>query len=241
MRRAVPALVRPPVAWLFRCCTRTETLFLGTLPEGGFIVAANHISHFDPPIITCQFPRYIDWIAMEDLFRGPITNRLFDWLCTIRVARDGSDRSALRVAHARLAENRVIGIFPEAGIRAGATSVLEGAPMWPGVAALSVLAHRPVVPCVILGTDRLYRPRAWLERIPVWLAFGQAVHPPQGVDKRTARNTVQAGLAKAFIDLKGHLRRTYQLQPNDLPTTPQARKGEHRVAARRNSRGVGKT
>ena len=146
MHRALPAVARPSLAFLFRCVTRTEVVFLTPLPGGGYIIAANHISHFDPVIISCRFPRYIDWIAMDALFRGPITNRVFDWLWAIPVARDGSDRSALRVACARLAKDRVVGIFPEAGIRAGPGSVLEGAPMWPGVAALGVLAERPVVP-----------------------------------------------------------------------------------------------
>ena len=240
MHRALPAVARRSLAFLFRCVTRTEVIFLTSLPGGGYIVAANHISHFDPVIISCQFPRYIDWIAMEALFRGPLTNRLFDWLHAIPVARDGSDRSALRVACARLAENRVVGIFPEAGIRAGPGSVLEGAPMWPGVAALSALAEKPVMPCVILGSDRLYRPRAWLERPPVWRAFGRPVCPPPGTDRRTARNSVQDGLAKAFIDLKEHLRRIYALQPGDLPTTPQARKGEGRKAPSRDSWDVNK-
>ncbi|MBV9998049.1 MAG: 1-acyl-sn-glycerol-3-phosphate acyltransferase [Verrucomicrobia bacterium] len=221
------------MAVLFRCATRTEVVFLTSLPAGGYIVAANHISHFDPVIISCRFPRYIDWIAMDALFRGPAATRLFDWLRAIPVSRDGSDRSALRVAHTRLAKNRVVGIFPEAGIRAGPGSVLEGAPMWPGVAALSVLAGKPVVPCVILGSDRLYRPRAWLERPPVWLAFGQPVWPAHAVDRRTARNSVQEGLARAFLDLKEHLLLTYHLQPGDLPTTPQARKGEGRNASSR--------
>ena len=232
MRRAFPAVARPPLALLFRCATRTEVAFLSSLPAGGCIVAANHISHFDPVIISLAFPLYIDWIAMEALFRGPVTSRLFDWLRAIPVARDGSDRSSLRVACARLEAGRVVGIFPEAGIRAGAGSVLEGAPMWPGVAALSVLAEKPVVPCVIVGSDRLYRPRAWTERPPVWLAFGAPVWPPHGgVERRTARNRVRDGLAKAFPDLKEHLRRTYRLRPGDLPATPQARKGEDRQAS----------
>lgn len=219
--------------FLFRCATRTEVVLPTSLPAGGYIVAANHISHFDPVIISCRFPRYIDWIAMDALFRGPWASRFFDWLHAIPVARDGSDRSALRVACARLAENRVVGIFPEAGIRAGPGSVLEGAPMWPGVAALSALAEKPVVPCVILGSDRLYRPRVWLERPPVWLVFGQPVWPPHAADRRTARKSVQEGLSRAFLNLKEYLRRTYHLQPGDLPTTPQARKGEGRKASPR--------
>jgi hypothetical protein len=95
------------------------------------------------------------------------------------------------------------------------------------------MAQKPVVPCVILGSDRLYRPRAWMERPPVWLAFGRPVYPPHGVDRRTARSSVQDGLAEAFINLKEHLKSTYRLQPGDLPTTPQARKGEGRKASYR--------
>ena len=70
---------------------------------------------------------------MEELFRNRASAILMDWLCAFKVRRDGTDRTGIRTAVKRLQEGRVVGVFPEGGIRAGKGSVLEGAPMWPGV------------------------------------------------------------------------------------------------------------
>ena len=53
----------------------------------------------------------------------------------------------------RLKRGRVVGIFPEGGIRDGAHSVLEGAPLKPGIAALAQISGAPVVPCVLIGSE----------------------------------------------------------------------------------------
>jgi len=41
----------------------------GTSSQGGYILVANHISHFDPPMIGCWFLRYVDWMAMEEYIK----------------------------------------------------------------------------------------------------------------------------------------------------------------------------
>ena len=67
-------------------------------------------------------------------------------LLAFKVRRDGTDRTGIRTAVKRLEEGRVVGVFPEGGIRAGKGSVLEGAQMWPGASALAVLSGKPIVP-----------------------------------------------------------------------------------------------
>src|SRR5206468_11681657 len=110
------------------------------------ILASNHISHFDPPFLGSRFCRYVDWMAMEELFRNRASAVLMKWLCAFSVRRDGTDRTGIRTAVKRLKEGRVVGVFAEGGIRAGKESVLEGARMWPGVSALCVLSGKPIVP-----------------------------------------------------------------------------------------------
>ena len=83
---------------------------------------------------------------MEELFLNRGSAVLMDWLCAFKVRRDGTDRTGIRTALRRLEEGRVVGVFPEGGIRAGKGSVLNGAPMWPGVSALCVLSGKPIVP-----------------------------------------------------------------------------------------------
>ena len=63
---------------LFAINARIRVVYYHEIPtRGGFILASNHISHFDPPIITPLFPRRIDWIGMSDLFSGRILRGLF--------------------------------------------------------------------------------------------------------------------------------------------------------------------
>ena len=98
--------------------------------------------------------------------------------------------------------------------------------MWPGVSALCVLSGKPVVPSVILGTDRLYNKRNWFpfRRVAVWIGFGEAIFPCADVPKGRARELLQESLAQAFISLKERVILEFRLVEADLPTTPQARK-----------------
>ncbi|HKM59230.1 MAG TPA: lysophospholipid acyltransferase family protein [Chthoniobacterales bacterium] len=208
---------------------RIQVVYFATLPsEPGYIIASNHISHFDPPILSALFPHNVDWMTMEEMFRNPASAFLMKLLSAFKVRRDGSDRIGIRTALNRLAESRVVGLFPEGGIRAGSVSVLEGAPMWPGAAALSVLSGKPIVPVVILGTDRLYDPRNWLRfrRVRVWIGFGEQIVPRRDLGRRQARELVQASLSNAFLSMKHRIVATFRLAQADLPATPQARKRE---------------
>ena len=217
------------VRGVFLLVCRTRVLYFGSLPTGtGYILASNHISHFDPPFLGSRFRRYVDWMAMEELFRNRASAVLMESLCAFKVRRDGTDRTGIRTAVKRLAEGRVVGVFPEGGIRAGKGSVLEGAPMWPGVGALSVLSGKPIVPGVILGSDRLYDRRNWFRfrRVPVWIGIGEKISPRTDLPKRDARDLIQKSLSEAFVSLKERLVLEFGLAETDLPTSPQARKRE---------------
>jgi len=189
-------------------------------------MASNHISHFDPAILSGFFPRRLDWLAMRELFGGGWSARVFTWLNCIPVDRSGADRTALRQAFHRLADERVIGIFPEGGIRAGEWSILNGAAMKPGLAMLSIYSGAPVVPCALIGSDRLYKPDNWLRRITIYLIIGDAIEPPKEEARQPGvRERFAADLSKAFISLKEEAIARFGLTPEDLPQTPQARKG----------------
>jgi 1-acyl-sn-glycerol-3-phosphate acyltransferase len=212
---------------LFRATARVHVARLAPVPESGpLIVACNHISHFDPPLAGSFFPRHVDWMAMEELFRDKRFARLLEIVGAFPVHRDGTDRTALRTAVRRLQAGRVVGIFPEGGIRAGETSILEGAPARPGVGALAVLANTPVLPCVVAGTDRLYHKKNWWRRPPLWVLTGELIAPPALADREAARRDVHDRLAAAFPSLKAELVARFRLEERDLPRTPQARKGE---------------
>ena len=176
---------------------------------------------------------------MEELYQARWSAWLMNALSAFPVKRNSKDTGPMRTALQRLKLGRVVGIFPEGGIRVGATSVLEGATMWPGFIAVSLLSGKPVVPCVILGTDRLYRPRNWwpLRRVPVWMISGEPIWPRTDLPREQAREALAADVSTAFLRLKRRAIEQFRIQGTDLPATPQYRKREDYLPAMRKKKG----
>jgi 1-acyl-sn-glycerol-3-phosphate acyltransferase len=208
---------------LLRLGARVRVVSFAKIPTGACVMVSNHISHFDPPLLSGYLPRKIDWIAMAELFGTKWSKAGFTWLDVIPVDRHGDDRQALRTAIKRLEAGRMIGIFPEGGIRDGERSILSGAEMREGAFLLAAKADCPVVPVVILGSERLYNRRNWLpwRRAKVYIAIGEPVFPADGGRKQLRNDT-----AAALIRLKDRLVEACQLTDDDLPHSPQERMRE---------------
>src|SRR5881296_2602766 len=185
---------------------------------GGFLLAANHISHFDPFIISSVVGRKIDWMAMAEFFRFPMLGFLLRAVDAFPADRDRADRKTIRTAIERLKGGRVIGLFPEGGM-------LEGAPLRPGASTLAHIARIPILPCVILGSDRLYSKKRWLPLrcTPIWIAFGDPISHFPDLEKSAARACIEHELAAAFKLLYAELRKKFSLTPDDLPHPPRER------------------
>src|SRR6266480_3777436 len=196
---------------------------------GGFLLASNHISHFDPVIISSVVHRKIDWMAMAEFFPLPIVGLFLRAVDAFPAARDRADRKTIRTAIERLKNGRIVGVFPEGGIRDGAQSLLERAPLRAGAATLAHIAGVPILPCVIIGSDRLYSKKRWLplRRTPIWIAFGDPISDFPGLAKSDARECIERDLTTAFKNLYLELRQTFRLSPDDLPHPPRERMGSH--------------
>jgi len=194
---------------------------------GGFLLVSNHISHFDPFLISLSVRRKIDWMTMAEFFRPPMLGFFLRSIDAFPAERDRADLKTIRAAINLLKTGRIVGLFPEGGIRDGARSLLEGAPLRPGAATLAQIAHVPVVPCVILGTDRFYSKKQWLpfRRTPVWIAFGKPILCFPELQKSQARKRIESELAAAFKNLYAQLREKFRLTTDDLPRSPQERSG----------------
>jgi 1-acyl-sn-glycerol-3-phosphate acyltransferase len=208
---------------LLRLGARVRVVSFAKIPTGACVMVSNHISHFDPPLLSGYLPRKIDWIAMAELFGTKWSKAGFTWLDVIPVDRHGDDRQALRTAIKRLEAGRMIGIFPEGGIRDGARSILSGAEMREGAFLLAAKAGCPVVPVVILGSERLYNRCNWLSwrRAKVYIAIGDPIFPAEGGRKQLRDDT-----AAALIRLKDRLVEACHLTEDDLPHSPQERMRE---------------
>jgi 1-acyl-sn-glycerol-3-phosphate acyltransferase len=214
------------VKLLFGCVARVRVLGRENADRAcGFLLAANHISHFDPFLVSLAVRRKIDWMTMAEFFRSSALGFLLRAIDAFPAERDRADLKTIRTAIERLKSGRIVGLFPEGGIRDGTRSLLEGAPLRPGASALAQMAGVPVLPCVILGSDRFYSRKQWLpfRRTPVWIVFGSPISHFPELQKTRAREQIESELAAAFKSLYAELREKFQLTSDDLPHPPRER------------------
>jgi 1-acyl-sn-glycerol-3-phosphate acyltransferase len=110
-RRAVPKLwgEDPRRLWAFaRRVVQPVTLWLAPaaaygverLPEGGAVLAANHFSGIDHPLIGSFVPGVTAFLAKSELFEVPVLGEALEWMGVISIRRGESDREAVRRARA---------------------------------------------------------------------------------------------------------------------------------------------
>ena len=158
------------VRLLVRVLWRARVFGTENVPAGGpLIVACNHLSYLDPPAMGCLCPRRISYMAKKELFEIPVLGPVIQALGAYAVDRRGSATAAIKRSLQVLQAGGAVGIFPEG------TRNLDGTvEAQTGVALLASLAHAPVVPACVRGTDRALR----LGRIDV--AFGAPLALPAG-------------------------------------------------------------
>jgi 1-acyl-sn-glycerol-3-phosphate acyltransferase len=115
--------------------------------DGPLIIACNHVSNLDPPVLGTASPRRISYMAKEELFRIPLLGPAIRAVGAYPVDRKGSATAAIKRSVEVLSRGQVIGIFPEGGRNiAGDKEIRQG------VALLASLSKAPVVPARIVGT-----------------------------------------------------------------------------------------
>lgn len=121
--------------------------------EGGVLVAANHMSNLDPPLLATFLPRPISYMAKQELFEVPLLGTMIRAAHAFPVKRGKSDRGAIKAAITALKDGRCVGVFPE-GTRHtdGVRHKAEG-----GTALLAAMTGVPVLPAAIIGTNRVLR------------------------------------------------------------------------------------
>jgi 1-acyl-sn-glycerol-3-phosphate acyltransferase len=197
-------------------------------PSGAAVLVSNHISHFDPILLSVAYSRSIDWMTTLEFYDNPLLAAWLRGLNTFPVDRSRPDRRALRLGVERLRGGKLVGMFPEGGIRAGSKSILGGSSPKSGAVVLARLAEAPIIPCVIFGSDRLYAKKSWSlipPRIPVWIAIGSTFSV--GNETEGDDNLL---LATALRDLAAKTIAHFDLGQDDLPATPQHRKGRDALA-----------
>jgi 1-acyl-sn-glycerol-3-phosphate acyltransferase len=136
--------------------------------SGGLVVASNHISFWDPPLVSTSLPREVYFLAKEELFRQPGLGPLIRSLNAIPIRRGVADMTGMARAMEALRAGSALLMFPEGSrVRDG-----ELHPARPGVGMLAVNADVPILPCYVTGSNR--PSRWWYRGVKVRVEFGPA-------------------------------------------------------------------
>ncbi len=154
--------------------------------HGAFILASNHFSVGDPPILTGIFPRRIAWMAKKELFDVPLFGKLYHMGGFIPVRRFEGDLRALRMSQRALRRGLVLGMFPE-GTRSGGRL----GPGEPGSALIALRAAVPILPVAIWGTENVKLPRDLFRRTRVKIRYGKLFRLPES--PRVTKKQVASG------------------------------------------------
>jgi 1-acyl-sn-glycerol-3-phosphate acyltransferase len=178
----IAALSWPVLRLVFRLRARGRE----HLPaEGGYVLAANHWSNFDPwPLGLPLFPRrFLRFMAKSELFWPPL-----GWVVRagggFPVRRGERDEEAIETAVRLCREGHVVVMFPEGTRRQKGLRKTREARAHTGAARIALEARVPLLPAGIAGTDRLAR----LARLQV--AYGVPV-PLDDLREREPREAAQ--------------------------------------------------
>ena len=164
------------IGWsLFRVVFATYFRWRVCNPErvplsGPVILASNHASILDPPLVGSALPRGINYLARESLFRFPGIGALLRSWSAVPVDRDGAGAKGLKAILNRLLAGGGIILFPEG------TRTRDGAllPARSGIGLIVVKSTAPVIPVRVFGTFAAYGRDLKIPRpYPVVVKYGR--------------------------------------------------------------------
>ena len=155
---------------------------------GGVIVAANHGSFWDPPVLGVCLPRELRYMARASLLEVPLFGALIRSLGAFAVRKGTADMSGLRSAEHALARGDALLLFPEGG------RMKDGRlhPPLPGLGLIAARTRVPIVPVYVSGTDHIRRCMA--RRTKVRVTVG-TVLPPETWFPDAGESSTLAGRA----------------------------------------------
>lgn len=128
--------------------------------QGPVILASNHASFLDPPLVGSPLRRMVNYLARDTLFRVPGLGALLRSWRVVPVDREGGGGAGLKAILDRLLDGGAVLLFPEG------TRTRDGRlqPARPGIGLVVIKSVAPVVPVRVFGTFEAYAKHA---RIPL--------------------------------------------------------------------------
>jgi 1-acyl-sn-glycerol-3-phosphate acyltransferase len=199
MYSAVAALTWP----LLHLVYRLRAQGLENLPQsGGFVLACNHVSSFDPwPLGMPLWPkRQLRFMAKSELYWWPLT-AVLNGAGAFPVRRGQRDTQAIDTAVALVREGHPVAMFPEGTRRAkGLVKKFEARPR-SGAARIALVGGVPLVPAAVAGTDGLTR----LEQLRVAYGAPVDVDDLRGEDVSRAAHAATERLMQRIYELEATL------------------------------------
>ena len=196
--RVVGTLSIPVVKGLYRLRVRG----LENVPEGGFVLAANHTSNFDPWPLAIPFlpDRQFRFMAKAELF-NPVLAPILRAGGAFKVRRGEGDVEAMRTAVELVREGEIVVMFPEGTRQTKGLVKRHTARPHTGAARIALTANASLVPAAIGGTDRLLRLG------PLRVAYGPPIDffDLDGQDLKTAAKLATERLMATIDELKATL------------------------------------
>jgi 1-acyl-sn-glycerol-3-phosphate acyltransferase len=164
------------------------------VPEsGGGVVAVNHLSAIDPPLVGSHCPRAVYWMAKAELLALPIVGEILTWTGAFPVRRGEGDRESLRQAREIARAGHLVGIFVEG------TRQRLGHPgrVLPGGMMIALQEGVPIVPCGVYSFGWSRR-----NRQPCAVVWGESMDlsglPRSGQGYREAAEVVGAEILRLW-------------------------------------------
>jgi len=192
---AVDRLTRP----LMNRVYRIRHLHADRIPASGPVVlAANHESILDPWFLGTVTPRQVHYLTKSELFRNPVVKHVLHGLGCIPVRRQGDLGRAADAANIMLERGEVVGVFPQ-----GTCLPFRERPFRRGAARLALAAGAPLVPVLLVATERALQPRTHRVGFPeVTIVVGEPLRAEPEQQGRRAATELTGRLEQAIAALR---------------------------------------
>jgi 1-acyl-sn-glycerol-3-phosphate acyltransferase len=157
----------------YRLFNRWEVFNPENVPQSGpVILASNHASFMDPPLVGAATRREINYLARESLFRFPVLGSILRAVNAVPVDREGGGAAGLRAIFDRLLKGGAIILFPEG------TRTRDGSlqPAKSGIGLTVIKSEAPVVPVRVFGTFEAFsRHHSFPQPKKIAVKFGKPI------------------------------------------------------------------
>ncbi len=155
--------------------------------RGPLIVASNHASDCDPPIVANCIGRPVAFMAKEELFNVPILAPVIRLYGAYPVKRGTGDRGAIRAAIESLETGWAAGVFidgtrrPDGRIHAPKL----------GAALIAAKTQAPLLPVSLWGTEQIFAQGKFPRSVPVTVRIGEPIPAPKSGDREALEAVTQ--------------------------------------------------